>query len=91
MSLTDIGHKILALFNLVILRLKTANANLEGVEERAINNEYERFDLWAINLGLYQTGHDSLDYRLRDAEAIRTYTERLLLELHRSVQCGKAP
>lgn len=63
--------------------------DLKGVSRSAVRNEYERFDLWAVNLGLYQTGHGSLDYRLRDAEAIWAYAERLLLELHGSLQCSR--
>jgi hypothetical protein len=42
----------------------------------------ERFTLWASSLGLFQVGHASLDYRLRDADVVRQYISDVLLELN---------
>ncbi|KAL8861930.1 MAG: hypothetical protein Q9178_001800 [Gyalolechia marmorata] len=41
----------------------------------------QRYELWAENLGLYQSGHSSLDYRFRDAPSIFMLTHRLLNHL----------
>ena len=50
----------------------------------ALVNESQRFGLWAKNLGLYDLGHSSLDYRFRDAPLVYQYTRRLLLDLEDS-------
>ena len=48
---------------------------------RKAATEAERFTLWAHSLGLYQKGHSSLDYRVRDATAVKTYLADLLVDL----------
>ena len=47
----------------------------------ALRSELQRFQLWAINLGLFRQDHSSLDYRLRDNEVIRSFTGELLTSL----------
>ncbi|GAP89784.1 putative protein nephrocystin-3 of Mus musculus [Rosellinia necatrix] len=44
-------------------------------------SESERFQLWAQNLGIFQEGHASLDYRVRDAVFVRDRIAELLREL----------
>ncbi|KAF4467134.1 kinase domain containing [Fusarium albosuccineum] len=44
-------------------------------------SEEQRFRLWAHSLGLHQKGHASLDYRLRDATAVRRLLIEILVEL----------
>jgi hypothetical protein len=44
-------------------------------------SERQRFQLWAANLGLNQSGDRSLDYRLQDAPSVREFTLDLLREL----------
>jgi hypothetical protein len=43
--------------------------------------QFERYSLWADNLGLYHFGHSSLDYRLREAESLQSYIRSLLSDL----------
>ncbi|KAH6850579.1 hypothetical protein B0I37DRAFT_117043 [Chaetomium sp. MPI-CAGE-AT-0009] len=43
--------------------------------------EGQRFLLWARNLGLHRQGHASLDYRVRDATAVKEYLADVLTEL----------
>ena len=43
--------------------------------------ERQRFQLWAANLGLNQSGDRSLDYRLQDAPSVKEFTLDLLREL----------
>lgn len=88
-TLTGIGFDVLASFNAILHTFPRGDS--KGLEHAAVRNEYERFDLWAMNLGLYQAGHGALDYRLRDADAIRIFAERLLLELCGALKCGNVP
>ncbi|CEL09352.1 hypothetical protein ASPCAL12489 [Aspergillus calidoustus] len=46
-----------------------------------VSNEMQRFDLWASSLGLYHTGHSSLDYRFRDSPPLFQYALGLLNDL----------
>ncbi|KAL6691666.1 hypothetical protein J3F84DRAFT_403336 [Trichoderma pleuroticola] len=48
---------------------------------RHLAAEEQRFQLWAHSLGLYQQGHASLDYRVRDAEIVKSGFARILEEL----------
>ncbi|KAK2616805.1 SET domain-containing protein 3 [Conoideocrella luteorostrata] len=48
--------------------------------------EEERFRLWARTIGLFQIGHASLDYRVRDASFIKASLTDLLTELQDHVQ-----
>ncbi|CAI7592043.1 unnamed protein product [Penicillium glandicola] len=52
----------------------------------AVLNELQRFELWAINLGLYHSGHSSLDYRLRDSTLVFGYSLDLLHDLERALR-----
>ena len=51
------------------------------VEIVDLRSEYQRFLLWATNLGLFQKNHSSLEYRLQDNEVIRSFTRSLLTSL----------
>lgn len=55
----------------------------------ALENESQRFHLWATNLGLYHTGHSSLDYRFRDAPLVYSFAQKLLKDLERYLFIGK--
>jgi hypothetical protein len=55
----------------------------------AWKHEAERFGLWADNLGLYHGGHSSLDYRLREADALEAFVRNLLTDLNKSLNEGK--
>ena len=48
-------------------------------------HEAERFSLWANNLGLHHRGHSSLDYRLREAKALRNLIGDYLTDLKTSL------
>ena len=56
-----------------------------------LHNENQRFDLWCRNLGAYQSGHASLEYRLRDAPKVYDYALRLLTDLDCSLTLGSSP
>ncbi|KAL7959280.1 hypothetical protein V8C34DRAFT_313433 [Trichoderma compactum] len=53
---------------------------------RHLAAEEQRFQLWAHSLGLYQQGHASLDYRVRDAEIVKSGFARILEELQSHIE-----
>lgn len=53
-----------------------------------IIDEQGRFKVWSGNIGALQGGHSSLDWRLREADAMRLSILRLLEDLHDALgQC----
>lgn len=50
--------------------------------------EADRFELWAINLGLFVSGHGSLDYRIREAESLERTLRRFMSDLNDSLVEG---
>jgi hypothetical protein len=50
-----------------------------------------RFHMWAVNLGLFDDGHASLDYRLQNAEDAREYVEGLLDDMKGYLEESKRP
>ncbi|CAG7925272.1 unnamed protein product [Penicillium olsonii] len=58
----------------------------ENDQNLAVLNELQRFEVWAINLGLYHRGHSSFDYRCRDSPRIFSYALCLLHDLDRELQ-----
>lgn len=64
------------------------SAKEQAKNDPAVLNELQRFELWATNLGLYHSGHSSLDYRVRDAPLVYNYALDLLRDLERALrQC----
>ena len=82
-TLATIGKEIHQLF--VSLSRSHLEDGLEGYSPAAWDHEAERFGLWANNLGLYHRGHSSLDYRLREADALKRLIGDLLGDLKTSL------
>ena len=77
-SLSRIGIGIKALF-----------AELENsIDDFSFKDQSQRFQLWARNLGLYNKGHSSLDYRFRDAPRIHEFARQLLSDLGDLLRLG---
>ena len=55
----------------------------------AIENESQRFQLWAMNLGLYHSGHSSLGYKFRDAPLLYDFARKSLRDLEEYLHIGK--
>ena len=95
-SVADLGFEALHLFQQLV-NARDSNANkgpgqdeqykLFPVAEFAV--EFERFELWAVNLGLFITGHGSLDYRVREAERLAQTIRRFMKELVDSLTDGE--
>jgi hypothetical protein len=52
-------------------------------------DEFDRFKLWAGNIGAHRLGQSSLDYRLRDASHIQKRVLQFLLDLQSSLEEGE--
>ena len=86
-SLAQIGDRISKQFtaSLGLVRNENDETTLNRPE---LINETQRFELWAVNLGLYHKGHSSLDYRFRDSPPLLKYAYGLLRDLEGSLkQC----
>lgn len=85
-TLFSIGFNIDQLFD----TLENATiADYQGLERDDLIEQQQRFDLWAINIGLRQRGHASLDYRFRDALDFHQYCQTLLEGLQKALETCK--
>ena len=82
-TLVAIGHRIYQ--SLLSLEEDSRSREDEDSFSAALLEESQRFGLWAKNLGLYDLGHSSLDYRFRDAPVVKNYTSHLLVDLEKSI------
>ena len=85
-SLCDLGFKVLSLFGRA--QVMDSDKSSQAWPAASLNTEAERFELWAVNLGLFVVGHGSLDYRVREAERLAQTIRRFLLELIDSLAEG---
>lgn len=82
-TLAAIGQRIYGTFRL--LGEAARSREDEDSFSSALANQFQRFGLWAKNLGLYDLGHSSLDYRFRDAPTVHKYARKLLDDLEKSI------
>jgi len=70
-------------------RMRTErNESRYELSRTAVEDELDRFRLWANNIGAAKIGRASLDYRLRDAEYLFRNVKSLLVDLERSLSQG---
>ncbi|KAK3998116.1 hypothetical protein QBC44DRAFT_386391 [Cladorrhinum sp. PSN332] len=85
-ALANAGIRTMALFEKVKcldqFPQNTTFTRREQWPATKLTAEADRFQLWAVNLGLLASGHASLDYRVRDAEIIRLVMLRFIASLH---------
>lgn len=86
-TLADLGFEALSLFQ----RVQAVHSDKISQEWPAASftAEAERFELWAVNLGLFVAGHGSLDYRVREADRLAQTIRRFLQELMDSLVEGE--
>ncbi|KAL4788603.1 hypothetical protein BJX76DRAFT_353049 [Aspergillus varians] len=77
-ALVSIGRAVAA-------RFATLGEQIDSVYRRAFVNEQQRYEIWALTLGLFHTGHSSLDYRFRDSPPLFEYTFTLLEDVGNSL------
>jgi hypothetical protein len=81
--LSEIGYETLHKFSQLADALSVeASVSDQHLRQTQLEFEYQRFKLWAANLGLHQHGHASLDYLLRDAGLIKEYIADVLKEMN---------
>ena len=86
-SLADLGFETLNLFQRV--QGLEHDQTSQDWPAASFTTEAERFELWAVNLGLFVVGHGSLDYRVREAHRLAQTISRFLRELIDSLAEGK--
>ena len=82
-TLAAIGQRIYSSFE--SLEIHSRSYKVENSFSSALVNQSQRFSLWAKNLGLYDLGHCSLDYRFRDAPTEQRYARKLLNDLEKYI------
>ncbi|KAL7930307.1 hypothetical protein V8C35DRAFT_313519 [Trichoderma chlorosporum] len=65
-----------------LIALTTLFQDSQPPKYRQLATEEQRFKLWAHSVGLYQRGHASLDYQIRDADAVMSGFAFILESLH---------
>ena len=86
-TLRNLGEDVVAGFLNAINRLRNCSTILNEADPKYlvhvddVQSEKERFDLWSANIGLFQLGDRSLDYRLQDDVAVKDFTIALLEDL----------
>ncbi|XXH04366.1 hypothetical protein Hte_010780 [Hypoxylon texense] len=81
-ELYDVGSKVFSAFK----ELLSLPDSEKLARHHHLVNEEQRFRLWAHSLGLHQQGHTSLDYRVRDAIAVKDVLLGILSELHEHLE-----
>jgi hypothetical protein len=56
-----------------------------------LRDEFEQFQIWAENIGVFASDHASLDYRLREAPDVKESVVSLMLSLRADLEEGKDP
>ncbi|KAK4082798.1 uncharacterized protein Triagg1_1688 [Trichoderma aggressivum f. europaeum] len=85
-ALASTGLATLKLFKLL------QKTELESTEDQShewpkhlLLAQFDRFELWAVNLGVFVTGHGSLDYRIRDSGILKESILGMMKGLNRSL------
>ena len=85
-DIQPLGRAVAGTFKDLLEGPWTDHENVAIPTKRRIATEEERFRLWARTLGLFQSGHASLDYRVRDASFVKSSISELLSELEDHLQ-----
>lgn len=88
-NLTQFGSEVVRQFDhLAPLAAQCYDKSLSQYQP-GFDEERDRFDLLATNLGLHKLGHGSLDYRLRESGLLQSAVRRLLQDLVGSLTEGE--
>ncbi|KAJ6257578.1 hypothetical protein Dda_7363 [Drechslerella dactyloides] len=83
-ALSAIGTETKRLFQ-AITEVADENPELDESLKTQLAAEADRFGLWAVNLGLFVSGHGSLDYRVREADNVKSTLYRFMISLNESL------
>jgi hypothetical protein len=64
------------------------HACLDTFSRDDIEEAFGRFRVWTRNLGALAKGHSALDWRLRDADVMRSTVLSLLVEIQNLLELG---
>ncbi|KAK4075683.1 hypothetical protein Trihar35433_2243 [Trichoderma harzianum] len=85
-SLADTGLATMKRFKLLQeVELKSVEDQPHESPKQLILAQFDRFELWAVNLGVFVMGHGSLDYRIRDSESMKEAILQMMKNLNRSL------
>ncbi|KAF3319649.1 hypothetical protein TWF173_000262 [Orbilia oligospora] len=83
-TLNELGLETTELFSKIAWKFEN-DTSIDTSIGTLLSAEAGRFGLWAVSLGLFVPGHGSLDYRVREAENIRTVIKGFLETLNESL------
>lgn len=86
--LAEVGANISRLFD-SLEHIDHKKLQVNSGNSTTLEHEAERFELWAVNLGLHHFGHSSLDYRLREVDLLQDTFRTLLIDLEKSLMQSK--
>ncbi|KAL7919772.1 hypothetical protein ACQKWADRAFT_300391 [Trichoderma austrokoningii] len=86
-SLANVGLVTVQRFKRLeeVKALESVTSQIQEWPANLFRAQFDRFELWAVNLGLFVMGHGSLDYRIRDSEGMRDSIYKMLQNLNRSL------
>src|SRR5271154_2101663 len=87
-TLADAAKTSLEAFEQLMTALSRCEKSEIGASAASLDNERQRFHLWAENLGLNRPAHRSLDYRLQNARTIWQTVFAFLQDLQESLAEG---
>jgi hypothetical protein len=71
--------------------LGQSSQHADQIAPERIEDEFDRFKIWAGNIAAHRKGLRSLEYRLRDAAHLQDETNSLLTDLERPLRRGNCP
>lgn len=75
----------------LLLEIKPAISSPPKASATDVDDQLARFNIWASNIGVFASGHASLDYRLRDSPEAKSLMIQLLEGLQRFLMRGASP
>ena len=83
-------HRCLSQFHELLAHIDRSDGAITSqMSLQAMEDEMGRLKVWAGNLGAYQLGSASLDYRLREASHIKSQIVKMLQYLTQNLNDGK--
>lgn len=78
-TLSQAARKVKLGFSTLLSFISNHHTAARNVQ--VLQDEEQKFMLWAVNLGVFDAGHSSLDYRLQDVPEASDFVKELLNEL----------
>ncbi len=82
MALSSLSLECVHLFDNISSHLQESHDKYPQISVSGIRDELGRFKVWGGNIGAFELGSTSLDYKLREASKLRGHVEKIVGELH---------